>query len=72
MTSLSLRLGVVATADLELEQLDVKTIFVHEDKDEDIDMSQSAGFLVMGEESHHACQLKKSMYGLKQAPRMWY
>ena len=40
--------------------------------EEDIYMSQPAGFTVTGEESHLVRRLKKSLYGLKQAPRMWY
>ena len=72
MTILRLLLGVVATEDLELEQLDVKTAFLHRDLEEDIYMSQPADFLVMGEKSHLVCRLKKSLYGLKQASRMWY
>ena len=72
MTTLRLLLGVVATEDLELEQMDVKTTFLHGDLEEDIYMSQPAGFTATGEDSHLVCRLKKSLYGLKQAPRMWY
>jgi hypothetical protein len=57
-------LTFVALYDLELEQLDVKTIFLH-------DMEQPEGFVVSDKE-HLVCQLKKSLYGLKQAPRQWY
>ena len=42
MTTLRLLLGVVVTEDVELEQLDVKTTFLHGDSDEDIYMSQPA------------------------------
>ena len=55
MTTLWLLLGVIATQDLELEQLDVKTAFLHGDLEEDIYMSQLAGFSVTGEESHLVC-----------------
>ena len=72
MTTLLLLLGVVATKDLELEKLDVKTTFLHGDLEEDIYMSQRAGFSVTGEKSHLLCRLKKSLYGLKQALSMWY
>ena len=72
MTTLQLLLGVVETEDLELEHLDVKTAFLHGDLEEDIYVSQPAGFTVMGEEGHLVCQLKKSLYSLNQAPRMWY
>ena len=62
----------MATEDLEVEQLDVKTAFLHGELQEDIYMSQPAGFSATGEKSHLICRLEKSLYGLKQAPRMWY
>ena len=52
---------------LELEQLDVKMTFLHGDLEEDIHMSQLAGFTTTGDEGHIAHKLKKSLYGLKQA-----
>ena len=70
MTTLRLLLGV-ATEDLELEKLDVKTTFLREDLEEEIYMSP-VGFSATGEKSHLVCQLKKILHGLKQASRMWY
>ena len=67
MTTLRLLLSVVATEDIELEQLDVKMTFLHGDLEEDIHMSQLAGFTTTGDEGHIAHKLKKSLYGLKQA-----
>ena len=55
MTTLRLLLGVVATEDLMLEQLDVKTTFLHGDLEEDIYMSQPVGFSATGEKSHLVC-----------------
>ena len=63
MSTLWLLLRVVATKGLDIEQLDVKMTFLHTDLEEDIYMSQSAGFSVTGEESHIVCPLKKSLYG---------
>jgi hypothetical protein len=57
--------------DLELEQLDVKTAFLHGDLEEHIYMYQPEGFIVQGKEDH-VCLLRKSLYGLKQSPRQWY
>ena len=67
-----LLLRVVASADLELKQLDKKTTFLHGDLEEDIYMSQPAGFTTTGEEGHLVCWLKKNLYSLKQVLRMWY
>ena len=55
MPTLQLLLRVIVIEDLELEQLDVKMAFLHEDLEEDIYMSQLAGFSVTGEESHLVC-----------------
>lgn len=70
-TSIRVMLAIVALFDLELEQLDVKTAFLHGDLDEEIYMTQPEGFSAPGQE-HLVCHLQKSLYGLKQAPRQWY
>ncbi|KAJ4704922.1 Retrovirus-related Pol polyprotein from transposon TNT 1-94 [Melia azedarach] len=64
-------LAIVAHQDLELEQLDVKTAFLHGELEEEIYMTQPDGFQVPGKEDY-VCKLKKSLYGLKQSPRQWY
>ena len=56
---------------LHLENLDVKTSFLHGDLEEDIYMEQTEGYQVKGKEKL-VCRLNKSLYGLKQAPRQWY
>lgn len=71
MSSIRVVLGLVASLNLELEQLDVKTAFLHGDLEEEIYMEQPEGFKVKGKEDM-VCRLKKSLYGLKQAPRQWY
>jgi ATP-binding cassette subfamily B (MDR/TAP) protein 1 len=60
--------SIVAMHDYELEQLDVKTAFLHGELEEDIYMNQSEGFVILGKENL-VCRLKKSLYGLKQSPR---
>ena len=71
MTSIRTVLSIAASMDLEVEQLDVKTTFLHGDLEEEIYMQQPEGFVEKGKE-HLVCRLKKSLYGLKQAPRQWY
>ena len=68
MTSIRTVLGLATTLDLEVEQMDVKTAFLHGNLEEEIYMEQPEGFKVQGKENQ-VCRLKKSLYGLKQAPR---
>ena len=71
MSSIRTMLSLAATLDLEVEQMDVKTAFLHGDLEEEIYMKQPDGFQVEGKEDY-VCRLRKSLYGLKQAPRQWY
>ena len=71
MSSIRVVLGLAASLDLEIEQLDVKTAFLHGDLEEEIYMEQPEGFEARGKEDL-VCSLRKSLYGLKQAPRQWY
>jgi hypothetical protein len=64
-------LAIIAQFDLELEQLDFKTSFLHGNLEEEIFMKQLEGFKIAGNEEH-VCKLKKSLYGLKQSPRQLY
>jgi hypothetical protein len=70
-TSIRAVLALVAHQDLELEQLDVKTAFLHGNLEEEIFMVQPEGFKQLGTENL-VCRLKKSLYGLKKSPRQWY
>ena len=71
MSSIRVVLRLVASLDLELQQLDVKIAFLHGDLKEEIYMDHLEGFNVKGKE-HMVCKLKKSLYGLKQTSRQWY
>jgi hypothetical protein len=71
LTSIIFMLSVVVAFDFEVEQMDVKTTFLHGDLEEEIYMKQPEGFVVKGKKEL-VCKLKKSLYGLKQSPRMWY
>ena len=70
MTSIRTVLSIAASMNLEVEQLDVKTTFLHGDLEEEIYMQQPGGFVKKGKENLVYC-LEKSLYELKQAPRKW-
>ena len=62
MSSIRTVLSLAATLDLEVEQMDVKTAFLHGNLEEEIYMKQPDGFLVKGKEDY-VCRLRKSLYG---------
>ncbi|RVW83869.1 Retrovirus-related Pol polyprotein from transposon TNT 1-94 [Vitis vinifera] len=71
MSTIRLVLGMVVAENLHLEQLDVKTAFLHDDLEEDLYMIQPEGFIAQ-EQENLVCKLRKNLYGLKQTPRQWY
>ena len=71
MSSIRTVLSLAFTFDLEVEQMDVKTTFLHGDLEEEIYMKQLNGFHVEGKENY-VCRLRKSLHGLKHAMRQWY
>ena len=60
MTSIRTILSLVTIEDLHLEQLDVKTTFLHGDLEEKIYMQQPQGYEVKGKENL-VCRLKNSL-----------
>lgn len=68
--SIRILMSVVVQDDLELEQMDVKTAFLHGDLEKPLYMEQPEGYMA-DEQKDQVCLLKKSLYGLKQAPRQW-
>ena len=64
LTSIRFLLSLATTFDLEVEQMDVKTTFLHGDMDEEIYMKQPKGFIVKGKKEL-VCKIKKFLYGLK-------
>ena len=62
---------LVAHYDLELHQMDVKTVFLNGNIDETIYMVQPENF-ESNDSKQLVCRLKRSIYGLKQASRQWY
>ncbi|KAA0048751.1 Retrovirus-related Pol polyprotein from transposon TNT 1-94 [Cucumis melo var. makuwa] len=61
-------MALVAHFDLELHQMDVKTVFLNGNIDETIYMVQPENFVSNNSKSM-VCKLKESIYGLKQASR---
>lgn len=61
----------VASHDLLIHQMDVKTTFLNGELDEETYMKQPEGFVTHGQENM-GCRLRKSLYGLKQAPKQWH
>ena len=70
-TSIRAVLALVAHYDMALEQIDVKTAFLHGDLEEQIYMEQPEGFSQPGH-GYLVCKLKKSLYGLKQSSMHLY
>jgi hypothetical protein len=61
ITSIRVLTSMAATFDLEIEQMDVKTMFLHGDLEEEIYMKQPEGFIVKGKQEL-VCKLKISLY----------
>jgi hypothetical protein len=64
-------IALVASHDLLIHQMDVKTTFLNGELDEEIYMKQPEGFVTHGQENM-LCRQRKSLYGLKQAPKQWH
>ena len=64
LTSIIFLLSLATTFDLEVEKMDVKTTFLHEDLDDQIYMKKPKGFTVKGKKEL-VRKLKKSLYSLK-------
>ncbi|GKA26863.1 retrovirus-related pol polyprotein from transposon TNT 1-94 [Tanacetum coccineum] len=64
-------IAIATIHNMVIHQMDVKTVFLNGELDEEIYMQQPDGFLVKGQE-HKVCKLVKSLYGLKQAPKQWH
>ncbi|MBW0538675.1 hypothetical protein O181_078390 [Austropuccinia psidii MF-1] len=71
LATLRFLLGYCASNDFDIQQMDVKTAFLHGDLDEDIFIKIPEGYTptMKGE----VClKLTKSLYGLRQSPSNWY
>jgi hypothetical protein len=61
-------ISLAAERQWNINQMDVKTAFLHGDLEEEIYMEPPEGF---PNKDNHVCRLQKSLYGLKQSPRCW-
>lgn len=52
----------------KLHQMDVKSVFLNGDLQEEVYMTQPEGFVIPGKEEK-VCKLIKSLYGLKHSPK---
>lgn len=69
-TTLRALLALVASRNMELCHLDVKTAFLNGELEEVIYMQQPPGYEEGG--PNMVCRLRKALYGLRQAPRAWH
>ena len=66
MESVQALLHIGAAMDWEIHQMDIKTVFLHGELQEDVYMEQPEGCVKKGKETY-MCQLKKTLYGLVQS-----
>ena len=71
ISSICVLLALVSIYKLIVHQMEVKTIFLNGDLDEEVYMEQPKGFVLPRNEKK-VCKLVKSLYGLKQAPKQWH
>nr|GEU61473.1 retrovirus-related Pol polyprotein from transposon TNT 1-94 [Tanacetum cinerariifolium] len=64
-------LAFAAHMNMVVYQMDVKTMFLNGNMQEEVYVSQPDGF-VDKDNPNHVYKLKKALYGLKQVPRAWY
>ncbi len=64
-TSVCTFFALAAVENLEIKQMDVKTVFLHSQLEEEIYVEQPMGY-VQG--LRLVCRLNKALYGLKQSP----
>jgi len=71
IATIRLLIAIATIYKLVIHQMDVKTVFLNGELDEEIYMEQPEEFVMPGQEKT-VCRLRKSLYGLKQAPKQWH
>ena len=69
--SIRILLAMVTLLDIELEQMDIKIAFLHDNFEKEILMSRPEDFKAKGHKDY-GCLLYKFLYGLKQSPKQWH
>ncbi len=62
---------IIVVNDWEIEQMNVKTVFLYDKILEDVYVVQLTGF-EQGVDINQICKLNKALYGLKQSSRIWF
>ena len=70
LKSMRILLAIVVYFDYEIWQMDVKTMLLNGNLEENVYMIQPEGFMAP-EDAGKVCNLKRSTYGLKQESRSW-
>ncbi|RVW66512.1 Retrovirus-related Pol polyprotein from transposon RE1 [Vitis vinifera] len=71
MNTVRVLLSLAANYNWDLQQFDVKNVFLHGELEEEIYMEVPPGY-DNNLAAHTVCKLKKALYGLKQSPRAWF
>ena len=71
IASIRVLIALAAIHNLYIHRMDIKTVFLDGDLNEELYMIQPEGCISPGTE-HKVCKLIKSLYGLKQTPKQWY
>ena len=70
LKSIQIMLGSAAYHDYKIWQMDVKTVFLNENLEKEVYMTQLEGF-ISSWRANQVYKLNRSIYGLKQASRSW-
>jgi hypothetical protein len=68
--SVRLLLAIAAEEGWSVHHMDVKSVFLNGELQEEVYVTQPPGFVVRGQEGK-VLRLDKALYGLRQAPRAW-
>ncbi|KAM1955170.1 hypothetical protein ACFX16_024756 [Malus domestica] len=70
LETIRLLISLAAQNKWKIQQMDVKSAFLHEVLEEEVYIQQPSDYEIKGHEDK-VLKLKKALYGLKKAPRAW-